>query len=133
MAVVARGHKQRIKVSLHDVLRSQSISQLARTVEASTLAVQQVEENDEPFDLSPIQRLYFQSAKSYQGRSRFNQSISVRFLQEIDPNTLGSAIRAIIHQHSMLRIRFSLDSDGNWQQRITKVRIFENIPLLIRH
>jgi hypothetical protein len=123
MDVVSRCRKQKINLSLRDVLQSESIRHLAPTAGAGFASLQYEEKTDESFGLSPIQQLYFQSAKGYQGRSRFNQSMSLRLTQRTDCNTLESAIRRIIGQHSMLRARFSVNQDGTWQQRITTVRV----------
>jgi amino acid adenylation domain-containing protein/non-ribosomal peptide synthase protein (TIGR01720 family) len=123
MDVVSRCRKQKINISLRDVLQSESITRLALTAGTGFLSVQYEEKTDEPFSLSPIQRLYFQSAKGYHGRSRFNQSISLRLTQRTDANALESAVRTIVRKHSMLRARFGMSNAGNWQQRITKVCI----------
>ncbi|KAL1965991.1 hypothetical protein VTN77DRAFT_4931 [Rasamsonia byssochlamydoides] len=119
MAVVSRSRRQKMKLSLHDVLRSESIVQLARTVESGLVSVQHEEKVDEPFGLYPIQQLYFQAAKGYQGRSRFNQSFTLRLSRYIKPESLESAIRTVVNQHSMLRARFGMNKDGRWEQRFT--------------
>jgi amino acid adenylation domain-containing protein/non-ribosomal peptide synthase protein (TIGR01720 family) len=122
MAVVSRGRRQRMKLSLHDILRCESIIQLARTVEPGLVsAVQHEERAEEPFTLSPVQQLYFQAAKGYQGRSRFNQSFTIRLSRYIDTDSLESAIENVVKQHSMLRARFHMDKNGEWEQRVTSV------------
>lgn len=123
MAVVSRSRRQKIKLSLHDVLRCESIIQLARTIGSGLVAVQHEEKVDEPFGLSPIQQLYFQAAKGHAGRSRFNQSFTLRVSRYIKADTLEAAIADVVNQHSMLRARFRMNKDGNWEQRFTSVRI----------
>ena len=73
MAVVSRGMRQNIKVTLHDILRSPSLVKLAETVDSGLLKVDDhVEVLNQGFGLSPIQQMYFLAAKGHQGSSRFN-------------------------------------------------------------
>lgn len=122
MAVVSRGRRHNLKLTLHDILTSSSIMHLASTVESAVVTVEEEEKVDEPFGLSPIQQVYFQAATDYHGRSRFNQSFSLRLTRYIEPETLGSAVKAVVAQHSMLRARFRRSSDGHWEQWISSVR-----------
>ncbi|KAK2746937.1 NRPS [Myotisia sp. PD_48] len=120
MAVMSRCRKEKINLSLHDVLRSKSLVHLASCV-TNELAVPTHEESiNEDFDLSPIQQLYFQSSRTHGGRTRFNQSFSLRVAKEIQPQKLKLALEAIINQHSMLRTRFSQNSNGIWKQKVTE-------------
>jgi Condensation domain/Phosphopantetheine attachment site len=123
MAVVARSRKHNLRVSLHDVLRCESVAQLARTAEIDGVSVQHTEKTDEPFGLSPIQKLYLQRVEGYQGRSRFNQSLLLRLTRRIDASMLESAIRGVICHHSMLRARFNVTEQRVWQQHISNVCI----------
>lgn len=123
MAVVSRSRRHKIGVSLHDVLRSSSIVQLASTVEASIVTVQTEEKTEQDFDLSPIQTIYLAASKEHQGNSRFNQSFSLRLSRYISPQAMRSAVKSLVIQHSMLRARFREDSDGKWVQRLSNVCI----------
>jgi Condensation domain len=123
MGVMARGRKEKINLSLQDILQCKSINDLALRVGSAEQAPQQKEKVDELFDLSPIQQMYFQSATSHQGRARFNQSFSLRITRKIQTQELMRAIEFIIDQHSMLRARFSKNKLGVWQQRISKVSV----------
>jgi hypothetical protein len=121
MGVMARCRKEKINFSLQDILQCKSISELALRVGSIDQTPQQEERVEELFDLSPIQQMYFQSATSYQGRARFNQSFSLRITRKTQTQDMMRAIEFIIHQHSMLRARFSKNKLGVWQQRISKV------------
>lgn len=123
MAVMARCRKEKINLSLQDVLQSKSITQLALRAGSTDHAPQQEEKVEELFDLSPIQQMYFQSATSHQGRARFNQSFSLRITRPTQAHDIKRAIEFIIDQHSMLRARFSKNKLGVWQQRISKVGV----------
>lgn len=122
MAVMARCRKEKINLSLQDVLQAKSIAQLALRVGSAEDAPQQEEKVEELFALSPIQQMYFQSATSHQGQARFNQSFSLRITRQTEAHDIQRVIESIVNLHSMLRARFSKDKLGVWQQRITKVQ-----------
>lgn len=121
MSVMARCRNEKMILSLQDVLRSKSITDLASCISRTSIAPQEEETVEELFDLSPIQQMYFEFAGGYEGRKRFNQSCSMRITHHIGLREIQQAIEYIVAQHSMLRARFSKNSSGTWQQRITKV------------
>ena len=122
MAVVSRSRRQNIKVTLHDVLRSSSLLELANSVESETVNMPDHDEKlDQAFGLSPIQQIYFQAAKGHQGSSRFNQSFTLRLSRRVSSQTLHSAVQNIVARHSMLRARFMLSANGEWEQSISSV------------
>lgn len=123
MGVIARCRKEKINLSIRDVLQSGSITQLALRVGAIDNAPQQEEKVEEPFDLSPIQQMYFQSATSHQGQARFNQSFSLRVTRKTQAHDIKRVIESIVNQHSMLRARFRKNNFGIWQQHISKVGV----------
>lgn len=101
---------------------------LAGSVESGTAnTLIHDEKLDQAFGLSPIQQVYFLAAKDYQGNSRFNQSFTLRLSRHINKETLQSAIQNIVSRHSMLRARFKLGLNGEWEQLISSV---SNIPLV---
>ncbi|KAH8425870.1 nonribosomal peptide synthase Pes1 [Aspergillus melleus] len=118
MAVVSKARKQGIEVTLHSVLQSKSITELAAMSGAKTTTIQHKEKSGELFDLSPIQKLYFDSATAFDGNARFNQSMTVRVTQRINLENLEQAIKAIIQRHSMFRARFIKFQGGKWQQKV---------------
>jgi hypothetical protein len=130
MGVIARCRKEKINLSIRDVLQSGSITQLALRVGATDNAPQQEEKVEEPFDLSPIQQMYFQSATNHQGQARFNQSFSLRITRKTQAHDIKHVIESIVHQHSMLRAKFRKNNFGVWQQHISKVGVScsENLP-----
>lgn len=121
MTVISRCRKEGINLSLNEVLRSKSINQLAQTAGSGTTISHQEEKIDEPFELSPVQKMYFETATDYQGQSRFNQSFSLQITKFVHSDSVKNALEAILNKHSMLRVRFSRSSKGTWQQQITKV------------
>lgn len=132
MGVMARCRKEKINLSLQDVLQSKSLVQLALRAGCIDHAPQQEEKVEELFDLSPIQQIYFQSATSHQGQARFNQSFSLRIVRQTPADAIKRVIESIIDRHSMLRARFSKNNLGVWQQRISVVCVSDFSHLLRR-
>ena len=120
MQVIARCRKEKINLSLHEILRSKSVAQLAHCVRASVGSETEhvSEQVDHPFDLSPIQQLYFQSGGSRRNDAHFNQSFTLAITRRIEMNHLMDALNTIVTQHSMLRARFRKNDLGTWQQFI---------------
>ncbi|CAI7577277.1 unnamed protein product [Penicillium palitans] len=117
MAVISRARKQGLVLTLHDILQSRSVKELAQTASAKAPVARREEKSGEGFALSPIQRLYFQSSDSFKGAARFNQSITVRIARRCEGEVLKRALKAVISQHAMFRARFSKSNAGTWQQK----------------
>jgi non-ribosomal peptide synthase protein (TIGR01720 family) len=122
MAVISRARKQGFVLTLHDILQSRSVKELAQTASAKAPTTHREDKSGERFALSPVQRLYFQSSYSYKGEARFNQSMTVRISRRCEGEVLRRAIKAVISQHAMFRARFST-TNGNWQQKTAAVCI----------
>lgn len=122
MAVLSRARKQGFSLTLHDVLQSGSIAELAEAAGSSVTLSHHEEKTGEYFRLSPIQDLYFRAPNASHGDAHFNQSITVRVTRRVDPDVVNQAIKAVVSQHSMFRARFSVSEAGEWQQSITDVR-----------
>lgn len=117
MMVQSQCKKGGIRLSVQQILRAKSISDLAKSAQTISRSIQYEEKVEEDFDLSPIQSLYFSLPRD---RGHFNQSVFVRLTRPIQPTMLRQATRAIVNRHSMLRARFQLSQfDGEWKQRIT--------------
>ncbi|ORY11754.1 nonribosomal peptide synthase [Clohesyomyces aquaticus] len=118
MQFLARCRKEGISLTLNQVLRSKSLSQLAKSVGDLSLPQDHVAEQlDKPFDLSPVQRMYFESIGDEKS-SHFNQSFTVQLSRQIDPGTMKMALDAVVQCHSMLRARLSKNEAGLWRQII---------------
>ena len=121
MQVMALCRKEKINFSLSEVLRSKSIHQLAASARFGDEVQHHGEVLDQPFELSPIQQLYFCSQPNsvYESAGRFNQSFSLEVTRYVDPQDIDLALRRIVEQHSMLRARFTRTSSGDWKQFLT--------------
>lgn len=128
MQVMARCQVDGLIVKIKDILHSKSLSQLAlcATFSETDAAVTTKELYNTPFQLSPIQQLYFErplGGPCYErtghsnGSFRFNQSAFLRFKRPTTVESLRNAIKTIVSQHSMLRARF-IELDGRWMQQI---------------
>ncbi|KAI4100225.1 MAG: hypothetical protein L6R37_005597 [Teloschistes peruensis] len=114
MMVQSQCKKEDIGVTVQDILKSKSITQLASLTRKGGRKIQQVEKIEEDFDLSPIQSLYFELPR---GKDHFNQSVFVRLAIKQEASVIHQVVKSIVKRHSMLRARFRLDDE--WKQRIT--------------
>ncbi|KAL8924366.1 MAG: hypothetical protein Q9208_004148 [Pyrenodesmia sp. 3 TL-2023] len=128
MSIIARCRKLGIILSLQEILQSKSLFQLANLVDSRGNGLKDKnmpsmqEKIDEPFDLSPVQRMYFDLAgpsSDHTREGRFNQSHLLRLTRKTKPAAIDAAIKTIVQQHSMFRARFLQNQAGAWQQRIT--------------
>lgn len=122
MQVIARCRAEGIALTVQDIMRSKTVSKLAlcaRPLSQSLVAYDEV--LDTPFDLSPIQKLYFEIAPSgsMQASHHFNQSFLLRLTQKIEKSQLARAVETLVDRHSMLRTRFQHSENGQWTQLIT--------------
>lgn len=128
MSIIARCRKIGITLSLQEVLQSKSLFQLANTLDSRGHSTQKMkaasieEKTDQEFDLSPVQRLYFDMVRSSTDlthEGRFNQSQLLRLNRKTLAKTVQDAIGVIVQQHSMFRARFRKDQKGVWHQLIS--------------
>ncbi|KAL5437004.1 hypothetical protein PMIN07_006815 [Paraphaeosphaeria minitans] len=118
MQVMGYCRKQGISVGVQEILRSRSIAELATMVkDVQVSADRAAEEIDVPFDLTPIQSLWFQLPN--QGHGHFNQSFYLQVKRKVNPADFRAAIDTLVSRHSMLRARFALSDDRSWQQCVT--------------
>ncbi|KAH7409858.1 hypothetical protein DE146DRAFT_732737 [Phaeosphaeria sp. MPI-PUGE-AT-0046c] len=117
MQLLARCRAEGIHLTLNQVLRAKTITHLARSVEPSLVHDYGNEQIDKPFQLSPVQQLYFQTKGNEDG-SHFNQSFTTRLSRKVPVDILKSAFDSIVSCHSMLRARFSKSESGVWQQAV---------------
>lgn len=117
MQVKGQCVKKNIALTVQEILRSKSIKQLAQCAKVVEHQTHREELLDRDFDLSPIQKLFFELPN--QGQGHFNQSFFLRVSRSIQKKDLRAAIEILIQRHSMLRARFEMRSKG-WQQRVTQ-------------
>ncbi|KAF4501274.1 non-ribosomal peptide synthetase [Fusarium agapanthi] len=116
MKLMAICRSSNMAVSVSQIMRAKSIINLASTVTNVKEVMYAEEQLEKPFELSPIQKVYFESIGL--GSHHFNQSLTLATTRTITSQELSDALRGIIETHSMMRVRFS-QADGTWTQRIT--------------
>ena len=118
MMVQSQCKKVNVGITVQDILRAKSISHLATFAQTTSNLTVQEETIEEDFDLSPIQRLFYEFPDR---KGHFNQSVFVRLTNMVRPATLHQVIKIIVDRHSMLRARFRLSTfDDEMKQRITR-------------
>jgi aryl carrier-like protein len=120
MQVSSQCRAQGLPINVQDIIRSKSIAALAATVDLSlvTHAAPQVLEYNLPFDLSPIQKVFFETVgESYQ---HFNQTEIFRIARNFEAGEIRAALTTLVEIHPMLRVRFARNEAGVWQQRVEK-------------
>ncbi|KAI0578153.1 Nonribosomal peptide synthase [Pyrenophora tritici-repentis] len=115
MKLLAKCRSEGINLTLNHVLRAKSLAHLAESVKPSMSLDSVKEQTDQPFDLSPIQRLYFRT-EGVEDNTHFNQSSTLRISHYMDPAIFKRAFDSIVETHSMLRARFCKSTTGQWQQ-----------------
>lgn len=117
MQVMSSCRSAGLGLTVQDIIQSKSISGLALRVTLPEEMPNAPEIIEEAFDLSPIQSLFFECVGDRW--SHFNQSVMVRLATSINAERVLLAIQTVVTAHSMLRARFSKNSFGIWQQRIS--------------
>lgn len=124
MQLMTQCKAENMAIKIKDVLRCKSITELATTI--TTTARREItaqEEFDTPFDLSPIQQLYFQlqpEGSQRGGSNRFNQSFFLRLTRFVSSDAISATLEVIVQRHSMLRARFIKSESGKWMQNIPR-------------
>jgi amino acid adenylation domain-containing protein/non-ribosomal peptide synthase protein (TIGR01720 family) len=122
MQVVARCREQGRAVSIRDILRCKTVPALASCMgNVDRLVVSATEAYDTPFELSPVQQMYFAVTTGEQGvSSYFNQSFFLRVTRHIEESDCAKAVDQVVQRHSMLRAHFVQQSDKQWYQVVPK-------------
>ncbi|KAL4722245.1 NRPS [Fusarium chlamydosporum] len=117
MQVMSECKKRGLGLTVSHIIGCKSIRALAPQVKDIEKPLLLQESVGTPFELSPIQKLYFSRPNHDQGH--YNQSFLLRTSRRIGEEDMRKALESVIQRHSMLRARFSQDADGRWQQRVT--------------
>ncbi|CAN9149917.1 unnamed protein product [Alternaria alternata] len=120
MQVSSQCRAQGFPISVQDIIRSKSISAMASTVDLSqsSQVAPEAKEYDLPFDISPIQKVFFNAVGDK--HNHFNQTELFRLSRNVEVEELRSALTVLVKTHPMLRARFSKNEAGVWKQRIEK-------------
>ncbi|KAH8659922.1 non-ribosomal peptide synthetase [Xylariales sp. PMI_506] len=130
MQVVAQCRLHSITITVSEVLKASTIRNLAPLCRTSSTQVclaaddaQDTENgasatgNDTPFDMSPIQQMFFEAFPD--GINHFNQMFVLELRRPVAVETLREALQLLVNRHAMLRARFRRDDkSGIWKQFI---------------
>nr|ABF29402.1 nonribosomal peptide synthetase [Xylaria sp. BCC 1067] len=118
MRVVSQCATAGLKTSVRALFDAKTIAKMSlRTESIHSTPTQAAEQLNVPFDLSPIQQMFFDSAGLHY--NHFNQSLSFRLSKLVSSKAIQGAIRWLVANHSMFRARFTKTSEGQWRQLIT--------------
>jgi aryl carrier-like protein len=120
MQVSSQCRAQGLPVSVQDIIRSKSIAALAGKVDIFTdvHAAPEALEYNLPFDLSPIQKVFFETVGN--SHQHFNQTEIFRIARNFEIDEIRSALKTLVEVHPMLRGRFAKNEAGVWQQQVEK-------------
>lgn len=115
MSVLSKCRQLDIFLSIQDILRSKSLSELASLAKSNPKPIVAMEAQlYVPFELSPIQKMHLN--RTVDGTERFNQSFYLKLRRPVSYNVLDRALRRVVKQHAALRTRFKKTSKGVWTQ-----------------
>lgn len=122
MQVVSRcASRFHISLSVRDILQSRSITEVAMKSSYSTSQTDDDKISDSPFELTPIQHLYFSSMAPDGTNStlenQFNQCLCLILTISVEFKQLEHAIGVLVEKHEMLRARFFYEK-SSWKQKI---------------
>lgn len=124
MQLVAKCRTIRLSLSVKDILKSDTIAQLAFSVKSMENArLQDKEEFDRPFNVTPIQRLYFERLRDHSQDVQplpFTQEYLLGITKFMSVQDMVRCIELIVDRHSLLRARFAQTPDGQWTQRVSR-------------
>lgn len=119
MQVVSRCRAQNVAIKVADILKLQTIRQLAHTMKPVQkridLEALRVDE-DKAWPLNPIQQIFFDN--NPRGMNHYTLSFVVKLTRETTREELLAALLTITERHHMLRARFRRSMDGRWEQYI---------------
>ncbi|MEO8429881.1 MAG: amino acid adenylation domain-containing protein [Acidobacteriota bacterium] len=112
--IISRAAREGFRLTPRQLFEHQTVAALA------SVAVRSMETGAEQgtvsgsIPLTPIQHWFF--AQEFAEPQHFNQSLVLECNEAIDPRVLEIALRALIHHHDALRLRFQR-SEAGWEQR----------------
>ena len=118
MQIVSHCRAQDISITVADVMRSQTIQQLANLYtcdSASTPDENNIERS--PWHLSPMQKALIEP--SHRASTQSVQTLVLKMKSPLSGDAIGKALQAVVSHHPMLRARFRINENGVWEQWIS--------------
>jgi amino acid adenylation domain-containing protein/non-ribosomal peptide synthase protein (TIGR01720 family) len=123
MQLTAACRSEGLLINVKDIMLSKTIAGIASCAKSTgrEIATPHEEKMDTPFQISPIQQLYFDtqssSQESQQG-AHFNQSFLLRLMKEVNVQELIQALATVVSHHPMLGARFKYE-EARWTQLVS--------------
>ncbi|KAH4193904.1 hypothetical protein HBH70_193220 [Parastagonospora nodorum] len=120
MQVSSQCRSQGLAVSVQDLIRAKSITVLAASVapvEKNDSNIGAAQDYSLPFELSPIQQLFFRTVGDEY--NHFNQAELFRLSRNFDVEEIRAACDALVDTHPMLRARFVRNEKNIWNQKVS--------------
>jgi amino acid adenylation domain-containing protein/non-ribosomal peptide synthase protein (TIGR01720 family) len=122
MQLVARCRAVGLSLSVRDILKSETIAELIRSLTSLRLiSVPREEKFNTTFNLSPIQQMYFEKLRDHNQAAQpppFTQFYMLQFSKKMMLQDIENSVKRLVGRHSLLRGRFTKSDDGVWVQRI---------------
>jgi amino acid adenylation domain-containing protein/non-ribosomal peptide synthase protein (TIGR01720 family) len=115
LQVVARARQVGISLATRDLFQNQTLEALARVARAaSTRLVGEQGPESGPVPLLPVQQhlLHHDAAHAH----HFNQAMLLECREPLSPSHVEEALRHLVTHHDALRLRFTRDDAGVWEQ-----------------
>ncbi|KAH5402212.1 hypothetical protein HBI32_167770 [Parastagonospora nodorum] len=125
ISTVVQCRKEGLGLTVKSIMQCNNLHDLAAAAEKydGSQSMQQAELFNVPFELSPIQKLYFSeiaNSSREPAKNHFNQSFLLAVTTKQSSDCVAHAVRQIVEYHPLLRARYSLREDGSWTQIIPK-------------
>ncbi|NIE69194.1 non-ribosomal peptide synthase/polyketide synthase, partial [Burkholderia sp. Ax-1719] len=119
LQIVARAGQAGWRITPRQLFEQPTVARLAALAVAMGEGAddaQALAERHTPLPLTPIQADFF--ARYPHGESHWNQGALLSVEGTLDETALEAAVRALIARHDALRVRFFVDDEGVWRQRV---------------
>ncbi|PSB59549.1 non-ribosomal peptide synthetase, partial [Chamaesiphon polymorphus] len=114
LQIVARSNQAGIKISPKQLFAHQSIGELARVAGTGVTIVATQGLVTGAVPLSPIQQWFFE--EDLPDPHHFNQAVLLKVPADLSSDLFQQVLEAIVSHHDALRLQFTRDRDGTWQQ-----------------
>ncbi|WP_426209548.1 non-ribosomal peptide synthase/polyketide synthase [Pseudomonas sp. TWR2-1-1] len=114
LQLVGRARQAGVLLTPKDVFEQQTIRALAQVARVAPGVDRAQGPVTGAAALTPIQAWFFESPIPV--RQHWNQSVLLQPRESLDPLLLERALQALVAQHDALRLRFTRDAQGVWQQ-----------------
>ncbi len=117
LQIIARARRQGIRLTPKQLFEKQSIAELAQVAVLAEAPAPSATTAESPqhFALTPIQARFFAQAPAC--ASHWNQSLLLTLDEPLEARALGEALQALVAHHGSLRLSFTQNAQGHWQQR----------------